>query len=68
MSTTTKAEQARTIIASLTVNLYNAIAIEAMLSRSNDDPALREAYDHTYEAHGLNILHHALDRACASTS
>ena len=60
MSTTTKAEQARTIIASLTVNLYNAITIEAMLSRANDDPALREAYDHTYEVHGFNVIHHTL--------
>ena len=60
MSAEIKAETARTIIRSLEVNLYNAISLEAMLSRANDDPALREAYDHTYEAHGINIIHHTL--------
>ena len=60
MSTATKAERARTIIRSLERDLYNAIALEAILSRANDDTALHEAYNHTYEVHGLNIIHHTL--------
>ena len=42
------------------INLDDAIGVEVMLSRTNDDLALRKAYDQTVEAYGCNIIRHTL--------
>ncbi len=60
MSTVTKADQAREIIRKIEANLEDAIAIEAMLSRSNDDPAVWRAYNQTPAVHGCNLVRHTL--------
>ena len=60
MSTVTKADRARKIIRKIEVNLEDAIAIEAMLSWSNDDPAVWRAYDQTPAVFGCNLIRHNL--------
>ena len=66
MSAATKAERTRGIIHSLMNNLDDAIAIEAMLNRTNDK-AFRDAYAQTVEAYGCNIVRHTLLMQLAMT-
>ena len=58
--TATKADRAREIIRKIEANLEDAIAIEAMLSWSNDDPAVWRAYDQTPAVFGCNLIRHNL--------
>ena len=60
MSTVTKASRAREIIGKIEANLEDAIAIEAMLSWSIDDPAVSRAYDQTPAVFGCNLIRHTL--------
>ncbi len=60
MSTVTKADRAREIIRVIKSNIEDAIAIEAMLSWSNDDPAVRRAYNQNPAVYGCNLIRHTM--------
>ena len=60
MSAAMKAERAREIVRKLEANLDDAIAIEAMLSWSNNSSTMRKAYDQTPAVHGCNLIRHTL--------
>ena len=60
MSTVTKADRARKIIRKIEANLEYAIAIEAILSWSINDPAVSKAYNLTPAVFGCNLIRHNL--------
>jgi hypothetical protein len=55
-----KAEGCVVIIRRLNANLQQALGLEAMLRRANDDQILQKKFANTYEGHGMSLVQHTL--------